>query len=443
MFLFGKCLDQKYRNLYLTLEQSFADLKGIVMQDVFATDLDISSLCERFVLRSEKGPMVPREIHFSMLSMPPFWQVVPSYADMGEIQYQGRVRGQVFFKKPFEKHCVDSVAWLDRGIIRRRDYYNRYGNISYSIYFNEKGLPVTKSYYDSNMVEMISYDYDTDSFTTFENGRVKGTYEKKEDFLVRLLMELLADDEQVIVAPLELYQWLVSFEILRTDNCLLVLDSKEDVLAWNECIANRVENKTDPVQRIPKCLVMNNADTNGLPAEYKEKCQLVNYYAGLACNRKKKSALILTMSDQIPSLEDLIREFPDISFHVAANTAVSDKLAALSNYQNAFIYPQIAENELERLLSQCALYLDINNGYEIFDAIATASIMSLVICGYETTLHNRAYVLDECVFRDEAEMKVFLQSIFAGNQLQELRNCQYKKNEKWCDRIKSIVEGEK
>ena len=60
MFLFGKCLDQKYRNLYLTLEQSFADLKGIVMQDDFATDLDISSLCERFVLRSEKVSMVPR-----------------------------------------------------------------------------------------------------------------------------------------------------------------------------------------------------------------------------------------------------------------------------------------------------------------------------------------------------------------------------------------------
>ena len=70
MYLLGKCLDKKYKKLYLTLVQNFANLKGMVMQDCSATDSDIFTLCERFVLRFEKRFLVPREIHFSMLSMP-------------------------------------------------------------------------------------------------------------------------------------------------------------------------------------------------------------------------------------------------------------------------------------------------------------------------------------------------------------------------------------
>ena len=188
---------------------------------------------------------------------------------------------------------------------------------------------------------------------------------------------------------------------------------------------------------------MKNAKQNCINNKTKIKFYRGSFFFIQSQGRKKKSALILTMSDQIESLEELIEGFPNIAFHVAANTAVSDKLANLAKYKNANIYPQISEEKLVQLLSECSLYLDINYGYEIYDAIANASMNGLLLCGYESTLHNREYVLKECVFQNMQAMMNFLQIVFDDNRYVDLLKCQMEMNARSIDVIMSNVKGEK
>ena len=67
----------------------------------------------------------------------------------------------------------------------------------------------------------------------------------------------------------------------------------------------------------------------------------------------------------------------------------------------------------------------------------------LLLCGYESTLHNREYVLKECVFQNKQAMMNFLQGVFDNNRYDELLKCQMEMNARSIDLIMSKVKGEK
>ena len=432
MYLFGKYCDKKFINLYLTLTQNFEDLQGIVKQEDFSSDLDISSFCEKYILGIEKETLVQKDVHCAMIQLPEFWQVIPRYYSEGEIQYRGEIKGYIYYKHPYEKHLVNYVEWIDKEIVRRRDQYNRYGNIAFSVFYDSQGKPITKSYYTSDKVEVISYDYSTESYVLYEEGRTKRIFVNETEFFAYLFCQILNENEYVFISSLEMYQWISKCAELNEKNCMVLLDSLSDALSWNDMCRNKMN-----------CVIMSNAETKSLPIEIKEKYQMARYYRYSSSGRKKKSALILTMSDQIETLEELIISFPCISFHIAANTAVSEKLADLEKYRNAHIYPQISEDRLDQLFSECSLYLDINYGYEIYDAIANASSNGLLLAGYEATLHNREYVLDDCVFTDKAAMMTFLQSVCCENDFETMWKRQQEMNENSFAWVTRVVKGEK
>lgn len=432
MYLFGKNCDKKFINLYLTLTQNFDDLQGIVKQDYFSSNLDISSFCENYILGMEKETLVQKDVHCAMIQLPEFWQVISRYHSKGEIQYRGEIKGYVYYKHPYEQHLVNCVEWIDKGIVRRRDQYNRYGNVAFSVFFDSQGKPITKSYYTSDKVEVISYDYYTGAYILYEEGKTNRLYANETDFFTHLLCRILDENEYVFISSLEMYQWISKCTELNDKNCMIILDSLSDILAWNDMYPDKMN-----------CMIMSNAETKKLPEAIKEKYRIARYYCSSSSRRKKKSALILTMSDQIETLEELIISFPGISFHIAANTAVSEKLADLAKYGNAHIYPQISEDRLDQLFSECSLYLDINYGYEIYDAIANASTNGLLLAGYEATLHNREYVLDDCVITDKAAMMTFLQSVCCENDFEVMLKRQQEMNENSIAWVTRVVKGEK
>jgi accessory Sec system glycosyltransferase GtfB len=111
--------------------------------------------------------------------------------------------------------------------------------------------------------------------------------------------------------------------------------------------------------------------------------------------------MILTASDQIEKLEELVQELPEVIFHVAAHTRVSDKLYQLSEYDNVKVYPLISATELKDLWRRCDFYLDINHYREIDDAVNVASQRNLLILGFENTLHQRELVVKGCIYSSE------------------------------------------
>lgn len=130
------------------------------------------------------------------------------------------------------------------------------------------------------------------------------------------------------------------------------------------------------------------------------------------CN-SGNDAFLLTNSDWIEHVEELIDALPMIHFHIAAKTRMSDKLLNLDKYSNVTLYQGISEQKRMELLIKSTYYLDINHYQEICNAVYEAYRHSLLIVGFDSTIHNRSCVLQECVFKTEdiADMINLLKSM--------------------------------
>lgn len=89
-------------------------------------------------------------------------------------------------------------------------------------------------------------------------------------------------------------------------------------------------------------------------------------------NEAKGEALILTRYDQVEKIEELIRELPEVTFHIGANTLMSDKLMNLEKQGNVKLYHGLSQTTLDELWEKCDFYLDINLYGEIRDAVNVA-----------------------------------------------------------------------
>lgn len=73
-------------------------------------------------------------------------------------------------------------------------------------------------------------------------------------------------------------------------------------------------------------------------------------------------ALTITDSQDLLAIDQLIEALPFVEFHIAAQTAMGDKLLALADYGNVRLHPGQSAKELSTLAKDMDLYLDINLG---------------------------------------------------------------------------------
>jgi len=162
-------------------------------------------------------------------------------------------------------------------------------------------------------------------------------------------------------------------------------------------------------------------------------------------NRARGEALVLTASDQLEGVEYLAEELPEVRFHIAANTQVSEKLWSLTARENIMVYPQIGARELEDLWERCDFYLDINHYREVFDAIPQAHGRNLAILGFEDTLHGRELTAEEGIFtaRDYEGMAQALGDFVGYPEAVGafLRRQQEKKRQNWEGLLERLAPG--
>ena len=112
-------------------------------------------------------------------------------------------------------------------------------------------------------------------------------------------------------------------------------------------------------------------------------------------NNYNKQVLNLTNSDDLPNLEEIIRQCEDYEFHIGAITEMSPKLMGLGKYDNVKLHPTITQAKIDRLFQTCDVYLDINKGGEIVNAIERAMLHNQLILAYDETAHRRSFMLKE------------------------------------------------
>ena len=112
-------------------------------------------------------------------------------------------------------------------------------------------------------------------------------------------------------------------------------------------------------------------------------------------------ALILTNSDQLEQIEQLLTQLPNVHFHVGAITEMSSHLMELNRYPNISLYPNIRPAKVNELFARCDLYLDINISDEILNACRTAFENNMLILSFKNTCHSRRFIADDHIYAPE------------------------------------------
>lgn len=93
-----------------------------------------------------------------------------------------------------------------------------------------------------------------------------------------------------------------------------------------------------------------------------------------------RRAFILTNTDEIPGLPDLLEAFPEVTFSVAALTLMSERLHGLARrYPNLTLTPTITHTGIREELERASVYLDVNAGRQVLDVVKAAYYLNLVV----------------------------------------------------------------
>ena len=136
-------------------------------------------------------------------------------------------------------------------------------------------------------------------------------------------------------------------------------------------------------------------------------------------NQYQKKALILTNSDEIEKLTILVEELSQVQFTIAALTEMSAKLLSMDKYDNVCLLPAITPEQGVKLMAENDIYLDINYGNEILDALQMAFIHEQLIFAFQQTAHRRNLILPENIYSLEnvADMIRAIQAVLEEKKM--------------------------
>lgn len=117
------------------------------------------------------------------------------------------------------------------------------------------------------------------------------------------------------------------------------------------------------------------------------KFSLESGYRGLVKKVRARTAVV-TATLEMPHLEFLVKNCPDVEFHILAPTDFADSVLALQAYTNVRVYPNCTLYNVDSVLSQLDFYLDINAGREVSDVVSKAKERQLPILAWNTTNHD-------------------------------------------------------
>lgn len=393
----------KYSDNIKKLQQTIRNVNGnakflILGDDGFLPDEFVSPY-EYFAYGQELEQLEERELYYSFLQIPEFWEI-RSVGTQGVIYDMSCKKADIYFTKPIEKKNVQRVEWcMENSWVYRIDYYNKYALKYASEFLDMNGQVESKVFFSLRNQEALVEQPINDVVTLLENGKTKAFFLSYFEFIEYYLDEICQKDKRIL--------------FIQDDEEFELLNMKPERNTWG-CVLFMSDELMD---RYVHMGGKNGRRFYAVPEAY-------------PLNRARGEALILTASDQLEEIEYLIRNLPEITFHIAANTQVSDKLLRLGDYVNVSVYPQINMRDLDALWEKCDFYLDINYYWEIHNAIDTAHYNNLLILGFENTLHHSELVAEECVFLRVDSEKMALTIKGLVNQVELVQEKIIKQQEK-------------
>ena len=357
---------------------------------------------------SEKNDMLKeKELYYAFIDIPQYWSVRADELN-GAIYDNKTKKANIYFKNPKEKRMVSRVEWIDRNnTVYRIDYYNKYG-YKYCSENVKGGNVISREFYDRNGDIKVIEQTVSKTYTTLGTGISPRNYRGFADYLGAYLKSNEIYDENI---------WLTSDEILNK----FAGDYgnfKISYLPQNRLNSDLTEtNQTNKAFRI---LCSEEQQVNWYKENSDCKCdRLYLYFENNESKFGKKEAFIITETDQLEYIEQFINDFPEITFHIAASTIMSDKLTKLDTNNNVELYPCITEQKRKELFERCDVYLDINHYRELYNAVNQALINNMLILAFDNTAHSKELYPMENIFdrSNYVKMKETLKNIIASRTI--------------------------
>ncbi len=355
------------RKVQETMRYMGIDLKIIVSEDFGFLSEEVSPLCEYFVSLQNQEEHMERELTCDLLEVPEYWEI-QSEGRIGSIYEAGCKRATIYFAEPAKKEIVQRVEWNgDNGWVYKIDYYNRYG-LKYTSEFLDVDRNVeSKVYYSDRNEEVIVIQPQNDVVMLLENGVVKAFFNSYIQFIEFCITEIGTGDKNIL--------------FVQDEQCRILDLEVNGESVWDAVLFS----DSNLLEKYKNVGGKNGYRFYAIPEQYPP-------------NHVSENVLILTASDQIEKLDELSQEMPEMIFHIAAHTQVSDKLYKLAERENVMVYPGVSKEELDNLWKKCDFYLDINHYREIDNAVDEASQRNLLIMGFENTVHQKDLMVGGCVY---------------------------------------------
>lgn len=316
-------------------------------------------------------------LYFDKLPLPKYWRIM-STASKGEVFDLAQKRADIIYSSGNNTRLIKEVHWLaPAGTISWVDHYNRHGERFARTYY-EQGEPVQRKYYNNEGQVVIDWNLQTnDLFLT--TSHLQRHFASLADFTVYYL---------------RLRHYSLDHVLYNTLNQALAVSLRlpnngEDVLFWHEKIDDKLPGNMqfliDNSTRTKHVIFQNYRDWQRQKQFIPTETGDIDFqYLGMIfphprSNNLQPNALILTNSDQIEQLAQLVKLLPNVHFNVASITEMSGKLLAYQDYPNVSLYPVVSDQRLKQLMANNDVYLDVNYGSEILDAVRGAFEQNMLV----------------------------------------------------------------
>ncbi|MEB6612672.1 accessory Sec system glycosylation chaperone GtfB [Staphylococcus pasteuri] len=334
---------------------------------------------------------------FNEVSVPPFWEINGD-GQSAQIKDMGHIRGEIVYRPHFKTRIVSRVRWLDdKGRLRSEDHYTKNGFKFAETIYDLAGKAILKKYLTREGKEVIYENFVTGDYVLDWQGQ-SHFFASKVEFITYYLQQIQVDLSDIIINSLS-----TPFLVLHHMNT-----AGRGILFWQENSQGHVPGNMlslldNTLQRAFSVMIPDYKEYDTIVSQLNQEQALSVFQSGYLydfnkTNQYSNHALILTNSDDIPQLETLIITHPNIQFHIAAVTEMSSKLMGFDRYHHVHLYPAATKDIFEALYQRCDIYLDINQGNEIENAVTRAFHHQHVIFAWDEVIHQRTFIAPENIF---------------------------------------------
>ena len=390
--------NQESQDLHYSLTAAgLSDLTVVIEPDGFLPDGVVSPFT--YYLGYDRG----KPLYFNQVPVPDFWEIAGNN-QFGTINDLNQERAVIHFADGLQARLVKKVEWkTPAGRIFQVDHYNRFGACFAKTTFDGSGQAIMTSYRDVDQKEVILENHVTGDILLTLEGQGLRHFSGRVAFIIDFLQGLKVNFDHILFNTLST-SFLTSFHFPDK--------SGQDILVWQEPLQDHIPGNMQ--------LILENdqlrAKTIIIPdyATYERALQLTDekfhhkfshlgyHYHFKRDNFVRPDALIVTNSDQLEQIEKLVESLPRVTFRIAAVTEMSSKLLDMLRYPNVVLYQNASPQKIQELYQLSDIYLDINYGNELLQAVRQAFEHNQLVLAFEETAHNHRYTAPNHIFAKEA-----------------------------------------